>query len=56
MSGQYGPRTGVYTVGGIGRFEWESRPLRPVDNVVALPLDRAAGFAPMRVKSSGACY
>jgi arylsulfatase A-like enzyme len=40
MSGQYGARTGVYTVGGIGRFEWESRPLRPVDNVVALPLDR----------------
>jgi arylsulfatase A-like enzyme len=40
MSGQYGARTGVYTVGGIGRFEWESRPLRPVDNVVALPLDK----------------
>jgi len=40
MSGQYGARTGVYTVGGIGRFEWQGRPLRPVDNVVALPLDR----------------
>lgn len=40
MSGQYGARTGVYTVGGIGRFEWESRPLRPVDNVTELPLDR----------------
>jgi arylsulfatase A-like enzyme len=40
MSGQYGARTGVYTVGGIGRFEWESRPLRPADNVTELPLDR----------------
>jgi arylsulfatase A-like enzyme len=40
MSGQYGPRTGVYTVGGIDRFNWRSRPLRPVDNVTQLPLDR----------------
>jgi arylsulfatase A-like enzyme len=40
LSGQYGARTGVYTVGGVGRFEWESRPLRPVDNVTMLPLDR----------------
>ncbi|MBP6784105.1 MAG: sulfatase [Verrucomicrobiales bacterium] len=40
MSGQYGPRTGVYTVGGIDRFDWSSRPLRPVDNVTELPLDR----------------
>lgn len=40
MSGQYGPRTGVYTVGGIGRFNWQSRPLRPVDNVTELPLDK----------------
>jgi arylsulfatase A-like enzyme len=36
MSGQYGPRTGVYTVGSIERFNWRSRPLRPVDNVVTL--------------------
>src|SRR6476619_6086691 len=36
MSGQYGPRTGVYTVGGIDRFNWQSRPLRPVDNVTKL--------------------
>lgn len=36
MSGQYGPRTGTYTVGGIGRFNWQSRPLRPVDNVAQL--------------------
>lgn len=38
MTGLYGPRTGVYTVGGIDRFNWESRPLRPVDNVIKLPL------------------
>ena len=40
MSGQYAPRTGVYTVGGIDRFDWRSRPLRPVDNVTDLPLDK----------------
>ncbi len=40
MSGQYSPRTGVYTVGGIDRFNWQSRPLRPVDNVTQLPLDK----------------
>lgn len=40
MSGQYAPRTGVYTVGGIERFDWSQRPLRPVDNVTSLPLDR----------------
>jgi arylsulfatase A-like enzyme len=40
MTGQYGPRTGVYTVGSIDRFNWQSRPLRPVDNVTALPLDK----------------
>lgn len=40
MSGQYGARTGVYTVGGIDRFDWSKRPLRPVDNVTELPLDR----------------
>jgi arylsulfatase A-like enzyme len=40
MSGQYGPRTGVYTVGDIGRFNWQSRPLRPVGNVAKLPLEK----------------
>ncbi len=40
MSGQYGVRTGVYTVGGIGRFDWHSRPLRPVNNVTKLPLEK----------------
>jgi len=39
ISGQYGPRTGVYTVGSIDRFNWQSRPLRPVDNVQQLPLN-----------------
>ena len=27
MSGQYGARTGIYTVGGIDRFDWSQRPL-----------------------------
>jgi len=53
MTGQYGARTGVYTVGGVDRFDWRSRPLRPVDNQTKLPLDKitiaqalkAAGYA-----------
>ena len=40
LSGQYQPRTGVYTVGNIDRFNWQSRPLRPVDNVTTLPLEK----------------
>jgi arylsulfatase A-like enzyme len=40
MSGQYMPRTGVYTVGSIDRFDWRSRPLRPADNANKLPLDK----------------
>ena len=36
MTGQYGPRTGIYTVGGIDRFDWSMRPLVPVDNVTRL--------------------
>jgi arylsulfatase A-like enzyme len=40
LSGQYGARTGVYTVGNINRFDWQSRPLRPVNNVTALPLEK----------------
>ncbi len=31
---------GVYTVGGIDRFDWSQRPLRPVDNNNKLPLDK----------------
>jgi arylsulfatase A-like enzyme len=38
MTGLYGPRTGIYTVGEIGRFQWQSRPLKPVENVTSLPL------------------
>ena len=53
LTGQYGPRTGIYTVGKISRFPWQTRPLRPVDNVENLPLDkrtfadvlRGAGYA-----------
>jgi arylsulfatase A-like enzyme len=51
MSGQYGPRTGVYTVGGIDRFNWQSRPLRPVDNVVKLPL--TVRTLPQALKDAG---
>lgn len=40
LSGQYGPRTGVYTVGGIDRFDWKSRPMRPVDNAAQLPAEK----------------
>src|SRR3954465_7473614 len=51
MSGQYGPRTGVYTVGDIDRFDWRSRPLRPVDNVTEMPLDRV--LLPQAFKQGG---
>ncbi len=40
ISGQYGPRTGIYMVGSIDRFDWQNRPLRPVDNVEDLPSDK----------------
>jgi arylsulfatase A-like enzyme len=40
MTGQYGPRTGIYTVGGIDRFDWQSRPLKPVDNLTQLDLKK----------------
>jgi arylsulfatase A-like enzyme len=51
MSGQYSVRTGVYTVGGTDRFDWSKRPLRPVDNVTNLPLDRV--ILPQALKSAG---
>lgn len=51
LSGQYGPRTGVYTVGNINRFDWSMRPLRPVDNVTQLPLDRS--IFPNQLKKAG---
>jgi arylsulfatase A-like enzyme len=40
LGGQHPARTGIYTVGGIDRFDWSKRPLRPVDNITQLPLDR----------------
>lgn len=40
LSGQYGPHTGVYTVGSIDRFDWQSQPLRPADNLASLPLEK----------------
>ncbi|MES2696179.1 MAG: sulfatase [Verrucomicrobiota bacterium] len=51
MSGQYSPRTGTYTVGGIDRFDWSTRPLRPVDNVTNLASDRT--LMPAALKSAG---
>ncbi|MBX3451649.1 MAG: sulfatase [Planctomycetaceae bacterium] len=51
LSGQYAARTGIYTVGGIDRFDWSQRPLRPVDNVTDLPLDRT--LIPASLKDAG---
>lgn len=51
MSGQYGPRTGIYTVGSIERFNWRTRPLRPVDNVGKLALDNVT--VAQALKSAG---
>ncbi|MBM4002486.1 MAG: sulfatase [Planctomycetes bacterium] len=51
MSGQYGARTGVYTVGGTDRFDWSKRPLRPVENVTNLPLD--LDIIPKQLKAAG---
>ena len=53
MSGQYPPRTGIYTVGTLERGESRDRKLRPPRNETRLPLDRktiadqlrAAGYA-----------
>jgi arylsulfatase A-like enzyme len=51
MTGQYAPRTGLYTVGGIERFDWSMRPLRPVDNQPNLRLDRV--LLPATIKAAG---
>src|SRR3954464_6500608 len=40
MSGQYGPRTGIYTVGSTDRFDTSKRPLIPVPNGQQLALDK----------------
>jgi len=51
ITGQYGPRTGIYTVGSIERFNWRLRPLQPVDNVETLD-PSAVTFAEV-LKSAG---
>lgn len=51
MTGQYGPRTGIYTVGSVERFDWRTRTLRPVDNVTKLPLDKV--LLPQALKTAG---
>jgi arylsulfatase A-like enzyme len=51
MSGQYGPRTGVYTVGSIDRFNWRRRSLRPVDNATTLAEDKIT--IALALKSAG---
>lgn len=51
LSGQYGPRTGVYTVGNEDRFDWRTRSLRPVANVTELPLDKIT--LPQSLKNAG---
>ncbi|MGE0757655.1 MAG: sulfatase [Pirellulaceae bacterium] len=51
MTGQYAPRTGIYTVGSIERFDWRTRPLRPVDNADNLPLDKVT--IAQQLKQSG---
>jgi arylsulfatase A-like enzyme len=40
MSGQYAPRTGVYTVGSTNRFDTSSRPLVPVENAEGLATEK----------------
>ena len=40
LSGQYAPRTGVYTVGSTNRFDTTSRPLVPAPNVVNLAAEK----------------
>ncbi len=40
LSGQYAPRTGIYTVGSRDRFDTSHRPLVPLENVTALALEK----------------
>ncbi len=51
MSGQYGPRTGIYTVGSTDRFDTSKQPLIPVPNVQQLALDKIT--VAQALKSSG---
>lgn len=40
MSGQYAPRTGVYSVGTLARGKAENRKLVPPENITELPLEK----------------
>lgn len=51
MSGQYGARTGVFTVGNINRFNWQSQTLAPPQNVQNLPLSLT--ILPQPLKEAG---
>lgn len=51
ISGQYGPRTGIYTVGSTRRFDTHKRPLVPVQNVTQL--DPAIVTVAESLKSAG---
>lgn len=51
LTGQYGPRTGIYTVGDINRFNWKSRTFRPAENLNKLPLEKIT-FA-QQIKKAG---
>ncbi len=48
MTGQYGPRTGIYTVGRTSRFDTSMRPLVPVENVLALGSDKVTVAAMLK--------
>ncbi|MCR4411571.1 MAG: sulfatase [Thermoguttaceae bacterium] len=48
MTGQYGPRTGIYTVGGTDRFDTSMRPLVPVENVTKLAPEKTTWAEALR--------
>lgn len=51
MSGQYGPRTGIYTVGAVDYAHFKNRPLRPVENSPVMPLGKT--LLPQAMKDAG---
>ncbi len=48
MTGQYGPRTGIYTVGRTDRFDTSMRPLVPVENVTKLAPEKTTWAEALR--------
>jgi arylsulfatase A-like enzyme len=48
MSGQYAPRTGIYTVGTLARGEDAFRKMVPPENVTKLPLDKVTIAAALK--------